>query len=145
MEPNPLQQALDNYQLLERELQTTRAQNAELRAAHAGLVAENGVLREHMQQAENDRVRLQAVASTLLGRLLSINDVIGGAVKASIREGIEAATSHEHAEDREKAAASLVHGDAADTRDQAAPARNPSPAPSQASTGAMLAAVEFRR
>jgi len=145
MEPNPLQQAFDNYQILERELQITKAQNAELRAAHAGLIAENGVLREHMQSAENDRVRLQAVASTLLGRLLSINDVIGGAVKASIREGIDASASHEQAHDHEGASASLTHGDAADARGQEALVHDPAPAPSQTPTGAMLAAVEFRR
>lgn len=90
MEKNPLQDALENYKLLERELHQTRSQNEQLRADNAGLVAENGVLREHLRTADNDRVRLQAIASTLLGRLFAINDVIGGAVRASVKEGIEA-------------------------------------------------------
>jgi hypothetical protein len=48
------------------------------------------MLREAFERADGDRIRLQAISSTLLGRLLAINDTIGGAVRASIKDGIEA-------------------------------------------------------
>lgn len=94
MERSPLQQAFDDYHRQAREMELLRASNTELRATNAALVAEAGMLREYLKTADSDRIRLQSIASTLLGRLLSINDTIAGAVKASIREGIDAAQNH---------------------------------------------------
>lgn len=90
-EPNPLRRALDDYHHMEDEVIRTRADSVGLRTQNQSLIAEVGMLREALERSDNDRVRLQAVSSTLLGRLLAINDVIGGAVKASIKDGIEAA------------------------------------------------------
>lgn len=143
LEKNPLQEALDNYQLLERELRTIKDQNAQLRADNAGLVAENGVLREHLGAAENDRVRLQAVASTLLGRLLAINDTIAGAVRASIKEGIEAvhATSDGMAAGLAGEATQRVSTQAATLEPVVQMA---SPEPPQRPSVARLAPIEYR-
>lgn len=88
--PNPLQKALDDYHFMGRELRQAQERARATAAENQGLLAEVNMLREAYERADGDRIRLQAIASTLLGRLLAINDVIGGAVKASIREGIEA-------------------------------------------------------
>jgi hypothetical protein len=90
MEPNPLQKALDNYQELERQWHATREDNQRLKADNAAFVAEIGMLREELRVSNADRVRHQAVAATLLGRLLAIQDTINGAVRAAIKDGLEA-------------------------------------------------------
>lgn len=90
MEPSPLERAFENYQQMEAELATARAEKQELLALNMRLAAEVQVLRDSYQQADIERTRLQSVASTLLGRLLAINDAIAGAVKDSVRHGIEA-------------------------------------------------------
>jgi hypothetical protein len=87
---NPIQRALNDYHMMEAELSRTRAENQTLRAESQGHLAEVNMLREALERADSDRIRLQAISSTLLGRLLAINDCIGGAVKASIKDGIEA-------------------------------------------------------
>lgn len=87
---NPLQSAFDDYQRMETELRTTSERNKQLLVENMNLVSEVSMLREAYERADGDRIRLQAISSTLLGRLLAINDVIGGAVRASIKDGIEA-------------------------------------------------------
>lgn len=107
MEPNPLQRALNDYHMMEAEL--TKAQ-VELQAAmiqSRGLVAEVEMLREALERSDGDRIRLQAISSTLLGRLLAINDCIAGAVKASIRDGIEAAHEAKPDPELERAASEV--------------------------------------
>ena len=89
-EPNPLQRALDDYHVMEQQRDLAMAQAAELHATNGALLAEVGMLKESLDRADGDRIRLQAISSTLLGRLMAINDCIAGAVKASIRDGIEA-------------------------------------------------------
>ena len=87
---NPLQTALDDYHRMAAEVMDVRARNHDLITENSKLVAEVGMLREALERADADRIRLQAVSSGLLGRLLSIRDVIEGSVKASLREGVEA-------------------------------------------------------
>lgn len=108
MEQNPLQRALDNYQELERQWHETRLANETLRADNAALLSEVGMLRDLLMSADTDRVRWQATASTLLGRLYAINDVVGGAVKAAIRDGLEATAPDERKDDLEKAGAEVA-------------------------------------
>ena len=95
MESNPLQKAMENYQELERQWHETRTVNDDLRANNAALLSEVGMLRDLLMAADADRVRWQATAATLLGRLYAINDVVGGAVKAAIRDGLEATQPEE--------------------------------------------------
>ena len=89
-EPNPLERAFDTYTEMEERLRDTEAKNQELLVQNMNFLAEVQMLREALDRSDADRIRLQAVSSTLLGRLLSINDVIGGAVRASIKDGIQA-------------------------------------------------------
>lgn len=90
LEVNPLQKALDDYHIMERDRDRAQAEATELHITNRSLLAETSMLREALDRADTDRIRLQAISSTLLGRLLAINDCIGGAVKASIKEGIDA-------------------------------------------------------
>ena len=94
-EPNPLQRAFDDYKRMEGELAATKVKQQELLTQNMSMLAEVNMLREAYERADCDRIRLQQIASTLLGRLLAINDTIAGAVKASIRDGIEAASQAE--------------------------------------------------
>ncbi len=94
-QPNPLQRALNDYHLMEREKDAAVGQAADLRATNGALVAEVNMLREALERADGDRIRLQAISSTLLGRLLAINDTIAGAVRAAVKDGIDASTPKE--------------------------------------------------
>ena len=89
-EPNPLQKAYDDYNDMKREYAQAKHEANELRVHNQALMAEVGMLRESMERCDSDRIRLQAVSSTLLGRLLAINAVIGDAVKDSVKHGIQA-------------------------------------------------------
>lgn len=88
-ERNPLQKAYDDYHEMERQRDMALDQVDELTRSNVVLMAELKMLRENYQRSENDRVRFQSISATLLGRLLAINDCIGGAVRASIGAGIE--------------------------------------------------------
>lgn len=84
LERNPLQKAYDDYYEMERQRDQAMSQTAELVTNNNMLMSEVGMLREHLKRSEEDRIRFQSIASTLLGRLLAINDTIAGAVKASL-------------------------------------------------------------
>jgi seryl-tRNA synthetase len=88
-ERNPLQKAYDSYHEMERERDAAQQEVTELITSNNALVAEINMLRETLDRSEADRVKFQSISSTLLGRLLAINDCIAGAVKASIDSGIE--------------------------------------------------------
>lgn len=103
-ERNPLEVAYQNYHLMEKELAANRNKVQELLVTNMNLLSEVSMLREALDRADSDRIRLQAISSTLLGRLLAINDCIGGAVKASIRDGIEATQQAQADPDLERAA-----------------------------------------
>lgn len=90
MEPSPLHRAFDNYVHMEQQLKEITEKNQQLLVTNMNLLAEVKMMREALERADTDRIRLQAVSSQLLGRLLAINAVIGDAVKASIKHGIEA-------------------------------------------------------
>jgi hypothetical protein len=90
MEENPLQKAFENYQERERQWHEARIEADSLRATNSALLSEIGMLRESFRTADAERVRWQATASTLLGRLYAINDTISGAVRAAARDGLEA-------------------------------------------------------
>lgn len=90
MDSNPLQRALDNYLVMELQCEASRREAAELRTANARLVAEVQMLRERLEDVEIDRRKWEVTSSTLLGRLLAINDTIAGAVKAAVKSGLEA-------------------------------------------------------
>lgn len=104
-EKNPLQDALDNYQQMEHERNIAVEHARTLVASNHALLAEANMLREALARADSDRIRLQAISSTLLGRLFSINDVVGGAVKAAIREGIEASHAAKAEDELDRAGA----------------------------------------
>jgi len=141
MEPNPLQRALDNYQELERQWQAAKRKADELNALNAGLLAENGVLREALRTSDHDRVRLQAIASTLMGRLLAINDTIAGAVRAAVRDGIEAS----EAIDTENEPAEPVREIPARPLAQTPEPRKAPPEAPQRPTAAILQEIQYRR
>jgi hypothetical protein len=103
-EPSELERAFMNYKEMEKECAKLRHEHNETRVHNGALVAEVGMLREALERSESDRIRLQAVSSTLMGRLLAINSVIGDAVKASIKHGIEAVEAAAPEEQRQDAA-----------------------------------------
>lgn len=87
---NPLQEALDNYHLMQHQRDEAVNRADSVNASNAALIAEIGVLREQLTRADAERIRVSAIASTLLGRLMSIHDTISGAVKAAREDSIEA-------------------------------------------------------
>jgi len=86
LERNPLQRAYDSFHEMERERDMAQQEVAELITTNNALVSEINMLREALDRSEVNRIRFQGISSTLLGRLLAINDCIAGAVRASIRE-----------------------------------------------------------
>lgn len=94
-ERNPLQKAYDSYHEMERERDMAQQEVTELITSNNALVSEVNMLREALDRSEVDRIRFQGISSTLLGRLLAINDTIAGAVKASLAAGIEPAETEE--------------------------------------------------
>jgi len=143
MEPNPLQRALDNYQELERQWHDTKHKNEELHAHNASLLAEVGMLRELLRGADAERVRWQATAATLLGRLYAINDVVGGAVRAAVRDGLEATPPEDDVKEADAVAAAGAQCAGAEAPALAAPEPKASPAPPEAVLGATLPPVDF--
>jgi hypothetical protein len=94
-ERNPLQKAYDSYHEMERDRDLALQEVTELITSNSALLAEIGMLREHLHRSEVERIRFQSISNTLLGRLLAINDTIAGAVKASLAAGIEPAETEE--------------------------------------------------
>lgn len=105
VERSPIQRALDNYNEMERALAAAENRAIDLSVQNGALMSEVKMLREAYERADGQRIHLQAVSATLLGRLLSINDVIGGAVRASIKEGIEAVDTANAESEPERAGA----------------------------------------
>lgn len=128
MESNPLQRALDNYLVMEMQCEVAKREAAEVRAENAKLVAEIGMLRERLEDTEADRRKWEAACSTLLGRLLAINDTIGGAVKQAARDGLVARDEPGEA-DAVTAAGTQCAGTGEDIK--AAPETEPPPSPPQ--------------
>jgi hypothetical protein len=94
-ERNPLQKAYDSYHEMERERDTAQRKVTELIISNNALLSEVNMLREAVVRAEAERIRFQSISSTLMGRLLAINDTIAGAVRASLAAGIEPAETEE--------------------------------------------------
>lgn len=140
-EPNPLQRAFDDYQRMEGELAEAHIKQQELLTQNMSLLAEVNMLREAYERADTDRVRLQQIASTLLGRLLAINDTIAGAVKASIQNGIEAATAERPIAEAAEPVQRVTAADASPP----APAAITSPRAPNAAVGAAIPAVDWSR
>jgi gas vesicle protein len=134
LEPNPLQKALETYHELERQHREATEDLVQARAEGAQLLSEVNMLRDHVKQIEAERVRWQAIAATLLGRLQSINDIIAGAVKDSIRNGFEAKQpeDREELEQAAKEAAAIIQRAAENGRAEGASEANPLPEPPQA-------------
>jgi hypothetical protein len=148
---NPLQRALNDYHLMEAELASARKRATDAEVRSASLLAEVNMLRESYERADLQRVHLQGVASSLLGRLLSINDVIGGACRAALKEGIEA-TSAAQAENELERAGAEVQAILQSLPKQEAPigtpAQTPTPRPPQAvgaGLGAVIPSVDWSR
>ncbi len=102
-EPSELERAFNNYREMEAQHRAITAKNQELMVQNMNLVSEVSMLREMLERSDTDRIRLQAVSSTLLGRLLAINAVIGDAVKAANHHGIEAVMEARRDEELERA------------------------------------------
>lgn len=97
MEKNPLLRAADDYVEMEQRLEECQEKVRTLTIDNGVLLAEVKMLREELARADADRIRLQAVASTLSGELLSINDVIAGAVRRALESGVSAARKAQQA------------------------------------------------
>lgn len=88
MEPNLLVRAVANYSEMEEQLAEANRKIVELSIDNGSLTAEVNMLREELARADADRLRLQAVASTLNGELTAIKDVIDGSVRRALEAGV---------------------------------------------------------
>ena len=140
-EPGPLQRAIDDYHRMTDELTDAKQKTQDLLVQNMNLLSEVTMLREAYDRADSDRIRLQQIASTLLGRLLAINDTIAGAVKASIQNGIEAATAERPIAEAAEAVQSVSVPEAS----PAAPAAIIAPRAPAAAIGAAIPAVDWSR
>jgi len=143
MEPNPLQKALDNYQELERQWHDAKLVADSLQATNASLLAEVGMLRDLLKTSDAERVRWQATAATLLGRLYAINDVVGGAVRAAVRDGLEATPPEDDVGEADAIAAAAAQCAGAEAPALVAPEPKASPAPPEPVVGATIPMVDF--
>jgi hypothetical protein len=144
MESNPLQRALDNYLVMELQCEAAKREAADLRTENAKLLAEIGMLRERLAEVEAERRKWHMTASTLLGRLLAINDAIAGAVKQSVQSGLDATTPTDEPGEADAVAAAASQCAGVEVGTQTAQEAQASPAPPLR----VLAAVpqnEFRR
>jgi hypothetical protein len=85
-----LAEAFENYKRMAAEVEKYKTLTMDLRVENGSLVAEVTMLREALERSDADRIRLQAVSSTLMGQLRSINAVIADSVKLAIKHGLEA-------------------------------------------------------
>jgi hypothetical protein len=143
MEPNPLQKALDNYQELERQWHDAKLIADSLQATNASLLAEVGMLRELVRSTDVERARWQATAATLLGRLYAINDVVGGAVRAAVRDGLEATPPEEEVKEADVVTVATTQCAGASEPALTTPEPKAAPAPPQAAVGATIPMVDF--
>ena len=145
---NPLQTALDNYHEMERDRDEAVNRADSLTATNSALLAEVTMLREELTRADADRLRLSAISSTLLGRLMAIHDTIAGAVKAAGQAGVEATTKVEATEEPvwtpRRAAPEVVSGPAEPEPPETPVERKAAPAPPQA-VGSPMPTVDWSR
>jgi hypothetical protein len=147
MDSNPLQRALDNYLVMEMQCEVAKREAMDTRVQNAKLVAEVEMLRERLADVEADRRKWQVSCSTLLGRLLSINETIAGAVRQASKDGLEARDTPEAEKEPREAegvAAAAAQCAGTDEHDNTPADEKASPTPPQR----ILAAVprnEFRR
>lgn len=138
-ELSPLEKAFSDYQRMEHELGSVKAKNEDLLVTNMNLLSEVQMLREAFGQADADRMRLQAVSSTLSGQLLAINAVIADAMRLAIKHGVEATQPDPGLERAAGEAAEIIQR----LEPVAAPAVAHATRP--ASAASALAPVEFRR
>lgn len=144
---NPLQTALDNYHEMERERDEAVNRSDSLAATNSALLAEVTMLREELTRADADRLRLSAISSTLLGRLMAIHDTIAGAVKAAGQAGVEATTKVDAAEEpvwTPRRPAEPVSAPAA-TEPPETPVERKAPPASRQAVGMPMPAIDWSR
>jgi hypothetical protein len=109
------------------------------------MAAEIQMLREQLRDTEADRRKWQTACSTLMGRLLAINDTIAGAVRQAAKDGLHAMepadeeTTDESKEpgEADAVAAAATQCAGAEEGTPTAARAIPSPARSQAVLGAI--------
>lgn len=143
-ELSPLEKAFSDYQRMEQELTAVKAKNEDLLVTNMNLLSEVQMLREALERADADRIRLQAGYSTLLGRLFSINEIIGGAVSASIRDGVDAVKPDPELEKAAGEAAAIIQRLPARDGAEMAPRPMTSPRAPQA-VGGGLPPIDWQR
>lgn len=97
VELNPLEQAYRNYQTMEQLLDRTTERNRTLEISNKAFEAEVDMLQGQLRASDADRIRLQHVASSLMGQLKAINAVIADAAAAAVKAGVVALEAHEEA------------------------------------------------
>lgn len=139
MEPNLLQRAYENYSTMEEQLAESRQKIVELSIDNGSLVAEVNMLREELARADADRIRLQAVASTLNGELTAIKDVIDGSVRRALEAGVHAKPELASAEPEKPAQQAAI-----EALTQLAEDRKTLPAPSPGNGSAFPPSVDWK-
>lgn len=86
-----LAEAFENYKRMAAEVEKYKVLTMDLRVENGSLVAEVTMLREALERSDADRIRLQAIASTFVGGVRSLNAVAADLYKLAIKNGLEAA------------------------------------------------------
>lgn len=94
--------------LLARALEVAERKNHEQGIMIGSLTAEVAMLREALERSDTDRIRLQAVSSSIMGGLLAINSVIADQVKLAVKHGVEAVAEAKEDTELEKAASEVA-------------------------------------
>ena len=90
-----LAEAFENYKRMAAEVEKYKTLTMDLRVENGSLVAEVTMLRDALERSDADRIRLQAIASTFVGGVRSLNAVAADLYKLAIKNGLEAAESIE--------------------------------------------------
>lgn len=85
-----LTEAFENYKALKIEHARVVQENIDLRVENGALAGEVAMLREQVGQSDTDRIRLQAVASSMAGGLRAINAVIADQLRTALKNGLDA-------------------------------------------------------
>jgi hypothetical protein len=117
-----LAEAFENYKRMAAEVEKYKTLTMDLRVENGSLVAEVTMLREALERSDADRIRLQAIASTFVGGVRSLNAVAADLYRLAIKNGIEAADS---AKPEEKAELDQAGAEARDIIERVAPATVP--------------------
>lgn len=88
--PNPLQEALENYQMMAQRLQMAEDELTQHRGIEQDLMRENDGLRRDLEKAKAERDKYQAVAINLSTRAVQLRETVESLILEAMRAGAAA-------------------------------------------------------